>query len=54
MNLAEGVNLEDLIMSKDELSGADVKVTSITKLQLFDLLANTAMLSLKVKVRPSI
>ncbi|XP_063680869.1 LOW QUALITY PROTEIN: 26S proteasome regulatory subunit 4-like [Bolinopsis microptera] len=25
MNLAEGVNLEDLIMSKDELSGADVK-----------------------------
>ena len=28
MNLADGVDLEELIMSKDELSGADIKVIS--------------------------
>lgn len=28
MTLAEGVNLNELIMAKDDLSGADIKVTS--------------------------
>lgn len=29
MNLADGVDLEELIMSKDELSGADIKVSPL-------------------------
>ena len=28
MTLAEGVNLQELIMAKDDLSGADIKVNS--------------------------
>ena len=29
MNLADGVDLEELIMSKDELSGDDIKVSPL-------------------------
>ena len=37
MTLAPDVNLEDLIMSKDDLSGADIKVCS-SQLSLFKAL----------------
>lgn len=35
MTLAEDVNLQELIMAKDDLSGADIKVSNIVNLYLF-------------------
>ena len=37
MTLSTDVNLEELIMSKDDLSGADVKVTHLTRTPNCDL-----------------
>lgn len=37
MTLADDVNLSELIMSKDDLSGADIKVTSLVTQVMFKL-----------------
>ena len=38
MTLADDVDLEEYIMAKDDLSGADIKVTSNTCLTFVDIL----------------
>ena len=49
MNLADGVDLEELIMSKDELSGADIKVSS-HHLLVYSLKFRTSKIPLTVAV----